>query len=427
MNKVTILPQKLKGEVLIPPSKSLAHRSIISAALSKGQSIIHNIEISKDIEATITIMEQLGADIKKENKFLRIDGENIFKYGKAPLSFQCNESGSTLRFLIPIALVKEGSYSFHGKGKLGARPLTPYYEIFKEQNISYSIDKSGLPLRVEGGLRAGRYKVPGNISSQFISGLLFALPLLKEDSEIEITTPLESKGYVDLTIDVLRNFGIAIENLEYEKFLIRGNQSYHPRDFTVEGDYSQGAFYLVAGAIGNEISCKGLNKDSLQGDKAILDILKNMGVTLERGESCLRALTSEIKGIDIDGSQCPDLVPILAVLGSLARGTTRIINVGRLRIKECDRLFATARELNKIGGRVKELQDSLIIEGIDEFRGGTVNSHNDHRIAMALAIAATRAKEAVIIEEPLAIEKSYPKFFEDYISLGGNIVEFNNR
>lgn len=427
MNKVTILPQKLKGEVLIPPSKSLAHRSIISAALSKGQSIIHNIEISKDIEATITIMEQLGADIKKENKFLRIDGENIFKYGKAPLSFQCNESGSTLRFLIPIALVKEGSYSFHGKGKLGSRPLTPYYEIFKEQNISYSIDKSGLPLRVEGGLRAGRYKVPGNISSQFISGLLFALPLLKEDSEIEITTPLESKGYVDLTIDVLRNFGIAIENLEYEKFLIRGNQSYHPRDFTVEGDYSQGAFYLVAGAIGNEISCKGLNKDSLQGDKAILDILKNMGVTLERGESCLRALTSEIKGIDIDGSQCPDLVPILAVLGSLARGTTRIINVGRLRIKECDRLFATARELNKIGGRVKELQDSLIIEGIDEFRGGAVNSHNDHRIAMALAIAATRAKEAVIIEEPLAIEKSYPKFFEDYISLGGNIVEFNNR
>ena len=427
MNKITILPQRLKGQVIIPPSKSLAHRSIISAALCRGESIIHNIEISKDIEATMNIMEDLGGKIKKEKDSLKINGENIFKYSKAELNFQCNESGSTLRFLIPIALVKEGSYIFHGKGNLGERPLTPYYDIFKEHNINYIVDKEGLPLRIKGSLKSAIYKVPGNISSQFISGLLFALPMLKGDSEIRITTPLESRGYVDLTIDVLRNFGITIKNCGYEKFLIGGNQSYTPGDFTVEGDYSQGAFYLVAGAIGNEVVCKGLKKESLQGDKAILDILKEMGVTVELEKDYIKALPSEIKGIDIDGSQCPDLVPVLAVLSSLAKGTTRIKNVGRLRIKECDRLFATARELNKIGGRIKELEDSLIIEGIDEFRGGTVNSHNDHRIAMALAIAATRAKEPVIIEEPLAVEKSYPKFFEDYISLGGNIIEFNNR
>lgn len=427
MNKITILPQRLKGQVIIPPSKSLAHRSIISAALCRGESIIHNIEISKDIEATMNIMEDLGGKIKKEKESLKINGENIFKYSKAELNFQCNESGSTLRFLIPIALVKEGIYIFHGKGNLGKRPLTPYYDIFKEHNISYIVDKEGLPLRIKGSLKSGIYKVPGNISSQFISGLLFALPMLKGDSEIRITTPLESRGYVDMTIDVLRNFGITIKNCGYEKFLIEGNQSYTPGDFTVEGDYSQGAFYLVAGAIGNEVVCKDLKKESLQGDKAILDILKEMGVTVELEKDYIKALPSEIKGIDIDGSQCPDLVPVLAVLSSLAKGTTRIKNVGRLRIKECDRLFAITRELNKIGGRIKELEDSLIIEGIGEFRGGTVNSHNDHRIAMALAIAATRAKEPVIIEEPLAVEKSYPKFFEDYISLGGNIIEFNNR
>lgn len=427
MNKATILPQKLKGQVIIPPSKSLAHRSIISAALSKGESIIHNIEISKDIEATMKIMEDLGAEIKKEGDSLRINGENIFNYKEVELNFQCNESGSTLRFLIPVALVKEGSYIFHGKGNLGARPLTPYYDIFKEHNINYIVDEGGLPLRIKGSLKAGVYNLPGNISSQFISGLLFALPLLKGDSKILITTPLESKGYVDLTIDVLKNFGIVIENCGYEEFLIRGNQSYTPGDFTVEGDYSQGAFYLVAGAIGNEVVCKGLKKESLQGDKALLDILKDMGVTIEQEKDYVKALPSEIKGIDIDGSQCPDLVPILAVLGSLAKGTTQIKNVGRLRIKECDRLFATAKELNKIGGRIKELENSLIIEGIDEFKGGTVNSHNDHRIAMALAIAATRAKKPVIIENPLAVEKSYPKFFKDYILLGGNIVEFNNR
>ncbi len=427
MQKITIKPKTLSGNVRIPPSKSLGHRGIISASLSKGISKISNVQFSKDIVATLDIMEQLGAEIKKHEDELIIDGRFMFTNIKKNMTLRCNESGSTLRFLIPIALVKEGSYIFDGKGKLTTRPLTSYYEIFDEKGISYSTTEGGLPLSVNGKLQSGAYRLRGDISSQFITGLLFALPLLEGDSEIIITTELESKAYIDLTIDVLNNFGIDIDNQDYKTFKIKGNQSYSPGDFYIEGDYSQGAFFLVAGAIGCDIKCNGLRADSLQGDKAIISILRQMGCSIEEKDGYIKALPSKTKGIDIDVSQCPDLVPILGVLGSLSEGTTRILNAKRLRIKECDRLNATALELNKLGARITELEDSLIIEGVDGFTGGQASSHNDHRIVMALAMAATRASDNVVIESPMAIEKSYPKFFNDYIKLGGDLVEFNNR
>ncbi|MEG1870816.1 MAG: 3-phosphoshikimate 1-carboxyvinyltransferase [Peptostreptococcaceae bacterium] len=426
MEKIKINPKRLSGEIAIPPSKSLAHRGIISASLSKGISVIENIKFSKDIISTINIMKELGAVIEDTEAKLIIDGSNIFSCDNC-LELNCNESGSTLRFLIPVTLANEGTYVFRGKGKLVTRPLTPYYEMFKEKRIDYITTDGGLPLKINGKLFPGTYKLRGDISSQFITGLLFALPLLNGDSEIMVTTELESIGYVDLTLQTLKDFGIYIENVDYKLFKIKGNQKYFPRDYYIEGDYSQAAFFLVAGALGSNITCTGLKGDSLQGDKAILDILKTMGCCIEEAENSIRAIPSKTRGIEIDVSNCPDLVPILAVLASLSEGETRIINAKRLRIKECDRLNAITVELNKLGANITELEDSLVIKGVSKFTGGQVDSHNDHRIVMALFIAATRATDEVVINNPMAIEKSYPDFFKDYLVLGGDLIEFDSR
>ncbi|WP_346917105.1 3-phosphoshikimate 1-carboxyvinyltransferase [Clostridium sp.] len=426
MDKIIIKPKLLKGNIVVPPSKSLGHRGIIAAALSRGISKVDNIQLSKDIEATMDIMKELGAVLNTEGHSLHIDGSNMFSYKKS-LDLKCNESGSTLRFLIPLALTKNEDYVFHGEGKLISRPLEPYYEIFEEKGIKYSTEEGVLPLKVSGKLTSGTYRVRGDISSQFITGLLFSLPLLEGNSKIELTTKLESKGYIDLTLEVLKDFGIEIENNNYKEFSIRGAQRYHSRDYYIEGDYSQGAFFLVAGALGSSIICSGLNKNSLQGDKVILDILETMGCSIDESEEGIKVNPSRTKGVEIDVSNCPDLVPILTVLASLSEGETRIINAKRLRIKECDRLHAITAELNKLGANIIELEDSLIISGVSELKGGEVNSHNDHRIVMALAIAATRAKGEVIINNPSAVEKSYPNFFKDYIKLGGKCDGLNYR
>lgn len=426
MDKIIIKPKLLKGNIVVPSSKSLGHRGIIAAALSRGISRVDNIQLSKDIEATMEIMKELGAVVNIEDQNLYIDGRKMFSYEKK-LDLRCRESGSTLRFLIPLALTKDGDYIFHGEGKLISRPLEPYYEIFEEKGIKYSREEDGLPLKVSGKLTSGTYRVRGDISSQFITGLLFSLPILEGNSRIQITTKLESKGYIDLTLDILKDFGIEIENNNYKEFNIRGAQKYNSRNYYVEGDYSQGAFFLIAGALGSSIVCSGLNKDSLQGDKVILDILEAMGCNMEESEEGIKVNPSKTKGIEIDASNCPDLVPVLTVIASLSEGETKIVNAKRLRIKECDRLYAITKELNKLGANIIELEDSLIISGVNELKGGEVDSHNDHRIVMALAIAATRAKGDVIINNPSAVEKSYPNFFKDYFKLGGEGNEFNYR
>lgn len=426
MDKIIIKPKLLKGNIVVPSSKSLGHRGIIAAALSRGISRVYNIQLSKDIEATMELMKELGAVVNIEDQNLYIDGRKMFSYEKK-LDLRCRESGSTLRFLIPLALTKDGDYIFHGEGKLISRPLEPYYEIFEEKGIKYSREEDGLPLKVSGKLTSGTYRVRGDISSQFITGLLFSLPILEGNSRIQITTKLESKGYIDLTLDILKDFGIEIENNNYKEFNIRGAQKYNSRNYYVEGDYSQGAFFLVAGALGSSIVCSGLNKDSLQGDKVILDILEAMGCNVEESKEGIKVKPSKTKGIEIDASNCPDLVPILTVLASLSEGETKIVNAKRLRIKECDRLHAITKELNKLGANIIELEDSLIISGVNELKGGEVDSHNDHRVVMALAIAATRARGNVIINNPSAVEKSYPNFFKDYFKLGGEGDEFNYR
>jgi 3-phosphoshikimate 1-carboxyvinyltransferase len=315
--------------------------------------------------------------------------------------------------------------TFTGKGKLVERPLDTYYEIFKKQGIQYLNDNKKLPLTVNGIFKPGTFEMKGNISSQFITGLMFVLPMLNGDSKIVITNPLESKGYLDLTIDVLDKFSIKIENNNYQEFYMKGNQKYEVNDYRVEGDFSQAAFWIVAGILGDNIKCIDVNVNSLQGDKAILDIVKNMRADITIDNEFVKVKRSRTEGIVIDASQCPDLIPILATLGSLSTGTTKIINAARLRIKESDRLKAISTELNKLGADIKGLEDGLLINGKELLKGGTVDSWNDHRIAMALAIASIKCNDPVIIQNSDVVKKSYPTFWSDFKNLGGKIDEWN--
>ena len=428
MADLKIIPSKLKGSVKIPPSKSMAHRAIICAALSDGICRIDNIDYSDDIIATINAMNSLGATIEKYDDYIEVVGiyKNINKIKRNRI-IDCNESGSTLRFLLPISLLFKGSNKFIGKGNLGKRPLTTYYNIFNNQGIKYSYEENNLNLVVDGELKPGVFEVEGNISSQFITGLLFALPLLNGDSKIIITKEMESKGYIDLTLKAISDFGIEIINNNYSEFIIKGNQKYNARNYRVEGDYSQAAFFLCADGLGNNVLCRDLDLNSLQGDKEIIDILERMNVVFNANEIGLSGeVNGELISTVIDGSQCPDIIPVLSAVSALSKGTTEIINAGRLRIKECDRLSAVTSELKKLGAQIIEKEDGLVITGVEKLQGGVeVWSHKDHRIAMTLAIASTMCKKPIIIKDYECVAKSYPSFFEDFKALGGNIHEWN--
>lgn len=429
MGDMKIYPNTLEGKVKIPPSKSMAHRAVICAALGDGTSKVSNIDFSDDIIATIDAMKSLGATIEKKEDYLEITGINSAKSNevrKQERVIDCNESGSTLRFLIPISLVFDGTNKFIGRGNLGKRPLNTYYEIFDRQGIEYSYKENELDLVVSGKIKNDEFRVKGNISSQFITGLLFALPLLDGDSKIVITTELESKGYIDLTLSAMRDFGIEVINNEYKEFVIKGNQVYKSRDYRVEGDYSQGAFFLSADALGANVDVLDLKDNSLQGDREVIDILKRMNVNIESNNDTVKCSTDNLKATVIDGSQCPDIIPVLSAVAALAKGTTEIINAGRLRIKECDRLAAVTSELNKLGAKITEKQDGLVIEGVDELEGGVeVWSHKDHRIAMTLAIASIKCKNPIVIKDYECVSKSYPHFFDDFKMLGGRVDEWN--
>lgn len=420
---ITITPKKLKGSVDVPPSKSMAHRAIICASLARGKSVIRHIEYSKDIEATISAMKALGTMIFQYDDYLEIDGTTTFIRNMCDID--CHESGSTLRFMVPISIVCEANVHFTGQGRLGKRPLDVYYKIFDEQNIGYLYQEDVLDLYIKGQLKAGEFEIPGNVSSQFISGLLFALPLLDDDSKIVISSPLESKGYIDLTLQMLEQYGVHIENHNYQELMIPGGQTYQPCDYDVEADFSQAAFYLVAGALGNDVVLKGLNLSSQQGDKEAIDILERMGCQLMLQDDGYHMYPGHLKATTIDGSQCPDIIPVIALACALSEGVTRIENVGRLRIKECDRLSASVEVINQLGGKAKEEADAMVIEGVKTLRGGQVSSYNDHRMAMMEAIASTVCQEKVEIDDKDCVQKSYPCFWEHFTMLGGVYDEFN--
>ena len=403
---VTITPAALRGTVTPPPSKSQAHRLIIAAALSDGFCRLSNVELSEDIRATLGCMRTLDADASADGTIIRgadlVDGHEE----PAPQVMDCGESGSTLRFLIPVALALKGGGKFTGHGRLMERPQGPYFALFREKGIFYE-QRDGV-LTVRGRLSPGAYTLPGNVSSQFITGLLYALPLLEGDSEIRLTTGLESRGYVDMTLDALDKFGVKAEYDGRRTFRVPGNQYYQHQNLAIEADWSNAAFWYGASFLGCPVEIGGLDPNSVQGDRAIAGFYEQM-----RGKDRL----------ELDVSQCPDLVPPLAAMAALRAGeTTAIVNAGRLRIKESDRLAAVTEVLNALGARVEEHEDHLVIRGREKLAGGVaVSGHNDHRIAMMAAIAAIRCEKPVTITGAECVKKSYPRFWEDYEALGGRL------
>lgn len=399
---ITITPGKLSGKITVPASKSISHRALICAALAtEGISKIKNLLDCADTRATINILNAFGAKIAKDGDITIVEG---IKTPSATAVADCCESGSTLRFLIPVAAALGCEAEFHGRAKLPERPVTPYFTELTKNGIIFKTNT--MPYRISGRLQPGDYSLAGDISSQFISGLLFALPLLDSDSRIIITSPLQSKPYVDLTIAELNRFGVKAEETDYGYF-VPGKQSYVPQNTVIEADMSQAAFFVTANALGSEIEIEGLNHNSLQGDKAILDIVKN----------------AKGKAFDVDASQIPDLVPILTVLAAFSNGTSHITGCERLRLKESDRLAVMALELNKLGAKVTENSDSLTVEGVEKIHGGVCDSHVDHRVPMSLAIASTRSTEPITINGAECVSKSYPNFFEDFKALGGIVSE----
>ena len=419
MNKKIIKADKLVGEVSPPPSKSILHRYIIGSSLAKGISKIENISFSNDIIATIEAMKKLGAKIEKKDNYLLIDGSKTFdkKYLNNNAEIDCNESGSTLRFLFPLSIVKKNKISFKGKGKLFKRPLNSYFENFDKYKIKYSYINEN-EILLDGELKSGEYEIDGNISSQFITGLLFSLPLLNENSKIIIKGKLESSSYIDITLDCLNKFGINIIKNSYKEFIIKGNQNYKSGNYQVEADYSQIAFFLVANSIGSNIKINGLNTNSLQGDKKIIDFISQIDNWNKKEKLIL------------DGSETPDIIPILSLKACTSKKEIEIVNIARLRIKESDRLRAIVKELSKLGFDLLEKEDSILINSRKDFNKIINNSpvylssHSDHRIAMTIAIASTYYDGEIILDNLDCIKKSYPNFWEVFLSLGGKIYEY---
>lgn len=419
MSNVKVMPSTFKGEVTLPPSKSDVHRAILCASLSKGKSVISPVDLSQDISATIDCAKALGADITIEGKTAYVDGTNLFKNKEAVLD--CRESGSTLRFFIPVAGVGGVNATFTGKGRLPQRPIGIYLDCLPKAGVQCETE-GGLPLKISGTLQAGEFTVPGDVSSQFITGLLLALPLTGEDCKIKITSSLQSVGYINMTIRTMAEFGVKVETTDYGYF-IKGGQQYKPCNYTCEGDWSQAAFFLAAGALGGEVTLKGLRLDSIQGDRECLEIFKKFGADITESDNAITVKANKLKGINIDATQIPDLVPILAVTASFADGTTDIYGAERLRIKESDRLNAICTCLNIIGADVTEKTDGLIINGIEKAVGGKVEGFNDHRIVMAMSMAVEKCTSAIEITDRESINKSYPAFFNDYRAIMGKAEE----
>lgn len=412
-----IKADKLVGELSPPPSKSVLHRYIIASSLAKGISKIENISFSEDIIATIEAMKKLGAKIEQKENYLLIDGSDTFKNLNENIEIDCNESGSTLRFLFPLSIVKENKVLFKGRGKLFKRPMTPYFENFEKYKIKHSyIDENKILL--EGQLKAGIYEIDGNISSQFITGLLFSLPLLDGKSKIIINGKLESSNYIDISLECLSKFGIKIINNSYQEFIIEGNQSYRAGNYCTEADYSQAAFFLVANAIGSKIKINDLSEDSLQGDKKIIDYISEIDNWNFKDTLVL------------DGSETPDIIPILSLKAAVSGKKIEIVNVERLRIKESDRLKATIEELSKLNFDLIEKKDSILINSRENFKVNknekvaSLSAHSDHRIAMMIAIAATCYDGEILLDNLDCVKKSYPNFWEVFLSLGGKVYEY---
>lgn len=395
MGIVKIENSILNGAVTAPPSKSAAHRALICSFLAGGGSVFPIIN-SKDMQATTGVIDAL-------------------KRGDSTLN--CIESGSTLRFMIPVAASLGKNVTFTGEGRLPERPVGEYIEILPKHNVK--VESNGfLPLSISGKLTNGTYEAAGDVSSQYITGLLLALANVDGDSAVILTTKLQSKPYVDMTVKVMADYGVDVKETEFG-YLIHGNQQFKKLDYTVEGDWSQAAFFLVAGAIGGNITVNGLDMNSTQGDKEIVNVIRNFGGNITVDDNEIRCFGGELKGTEIDASDIPDLVPIIAVLAAFAKGKTVIKGAERLRYKESDRIESVVQNLKLLGAQVQETTDGMIINGGKKLNSAKLKGFNDHRIVMAFSVAGLYIDGAVEIDDAESINKSYPSFFEDYNRLGG--------
>ena len=410
-------PVRIGGTVSAPPSKSMAHRAVLCSALAKGTSHIENLEFSKDISATLAAAGQLCARVESGPADVLVEGLGHFRPVFGPVD--CCESGSTLRFLIPLASLTGQSITFVGRGRLMERPQSVYETLYREQNLHF--EQANGQLTVAGSLRSGEYTLAGNVSSQFISGLLFALPLLAGDSTLHLIPPVESRSYIEMTRAAQAAFGVTSHWLDDTTLCIPGGQQYHPRDYIVEGDYSQAAFLAVLGAVKGGITLTGLAAETLQGDAAILDILRRCGAKFTRTEAGLVFEQASLHGVDIDLADCPDLGPVLMVLGLLCEGTTVIRNAERLRIKESDRIAAMEAELRACGGVLSSEGGTITVQGCKprlHAPEAPLSGHNDHRVVMSLTVLALAADIPLAINEAEAVQKSWPHFFDALKPLG---------
>ena len=413
---IKIGKSSLDGKIHIISSKSDVHRILIAAALADEETEVCFRGWSEDIEATADCLAACGAKIEKLPDGARV---SPISRGGQSVVLDCGESGSTLRFLLPVVAALGFQAEVVGRGRLPQRPIDVLLDEMRKNGSV--VTENYLPVVLSGQLRGGVYTLPGNISSQFITGLLFALPLLAQDSEIRLTTRVESKGYIDMTLDTLGKFGIRIEEKE-NGYFIRGAQKYRsPRHIEAEGDWSSAAFWLAAGAVGNRITCAGLQACSLQKDREIITLMERFGAKIERRDNEITVSGGELSGIEIDASQVPDLVPILCVVAAMAKGVTRIYNAERLRIKESDRLQAMADGLKRIGVQAEERADGILIYGGLQGKEDmpVIDVYGDHRIVMSFAIGGTTIEGGLMLEGAEAVSKSYPSFFAEFVGLGG--------
>ena len=405
-----ISPGSRTGAVTAPPSKSAAHRLLICAALSREECRIHCEEISADILATVRCLRAMGAEIEEQEGVLRVRPIRSIPEGERLLP--CGESGATLRLLLPVAGALGVEAVFQREGRLPLRPLAPLDRELSAHGLR--LREEGALLRLEGRLRSGAFRLPGNVSSQFVSGLLLALPLLRGESRLQVEAPVESASYIHMTEDALHLAGVSFEKDGYDYRIFGDQRPGLSGDHAVEGDWSGAAAFLCMGALSEQgVLVRGLGLDSLQADRVLPDLLRRFGAEVRESGDGVLARRGTLRGQRIDAAQIPDLVPVLSVLAAAAEGDTRMENAARLRLKESDRLKTTAALLRSLGGAAEELEDGLVIHGVGALRGGTAESFGDHRIAMAAALAACLCREPVELSGTECVEKSYPSFWED--------------
>jgi 3-phosphoshikimate 1-carboxyvinyltransferase len=413
---VRLFRSRLRGRLPAVTSKSHAHRAMICAALADAATKLEMRRLSEDIRVTAGCINALGGLVSLSE----IGSSTVrpIKGSVGSAALDCAESGSTLRFMLPVAASLAGRAYFSGRGRLPERPLEPLIQEMEKHGCSF--DAKSLPLTVCGPMTGGSFALPGDISSQFISGILLALPKIG-GGEIKVTTPVESKGYIDLTIKTMEQFGVSVDRQD-DLYRVTPSACYQsPGHLAIEGDWSNAAVWLAAGAMGVGTTVEGLRRDSAQADSQITALLKASGAGIEAADGRVTVVPTQANTLPdvIDVSDIPDLVPVLTVLALHKIGETQIVNAGRLRIKESDRLASLSGQLGKIGAKIVEMPDGLHITGTGRLLGGEADGCNDHRIVMALALASSLCEGELVIRGADAVAKSYPEFFEDFKALGG--------